>query len=115
VTRVGLGRDAQPAHVELTRTLMAATSPKAIAETLRSLIDHDLRDELAAVDVPALVMVGTHDPLTPPRMARKIVQHLAHAELVLLDGVGHMPMLEARNELDRLITEFAAKLSPLAD
>ena len=115
VTRVGLGRDAEPAHVELTRTLMAATSPKAIAESLRSLIDHDLRDELAAVDVPALVVVGTHDPLTPPRMAREIVQHLAHAELVLLDGVGHMPMLEARHELDRLITEFAAKLGSLAD
>ena len=115
VTRAGLGRNAEPAHVELTRTLMAATSPRAIAGSLRSLIDHDVRDELAAVDVPALVVVGTHDVLAPPRMAKEIVRHLAHAELVMLDGVGHMPMLEARLELNRLITEFAEKLGSFAD
>ena len=111
VTRAGLGRDAAPEHVELTRTLMAATSPKAIAESLRSLVDHDVRDQLSAVDVPTIVVVGTHDILTPTRMAREIAQHLPHAELVVLDGVGHMPMLEARAELNRLITEFAEKLA----
>ena len=111
VTRAGSDAMPTPAHVELTRTLMAATSPKAIAESLRSLVDHDVRDELGAVDVPALVVVGTHDVLTPPRMAKEIVRHLPHAELVVLDGMGHMPMLEARAELNRLITEFAAKLA----
>jgi pimeloyl-ACP methyl ester carboxylesterase len=109
VTRVGLGRDASPADVELTRTLMAATSPKAIAESLRSLVDHDVREELGTIDVPALVVVGTHDVLTPPRMAQEIVRHLPHAELVVLDGIGHMPMLETRRELSRLIADFAVK------
>jgi pimeloyl-ACP methyl ester carboxylesterase len=111
VTRAGLGRDAAPEHVELTRTLMAATSPKAIGESLRSLVDHDVRDELGSVEVPTLVVVGTHDVLTPPRMAKEIVRHLVHAELVVLEGVGHMPMLEARLELNRLIAEFARKLA----
>jgi pimeloyl-ACP methyl ester carboxylesterase len=111
VTRAGLGRDAAPEHVELTRTLMAATSPKAIAESLRSLVDHDVLDHLVAVDVPTLVVVGTHDMLTPPRMAREIVRSLPHAELVVLERVGHMPMLEARRDLNRLIAEFTEKLS----
>jgi pimeloyl-ACP methyl ester carboxylesterase len=114
VTRVGLGRGAEPALVELTRTLMAATSPRAIAGSLPSLVDHDVRHELAAVDLPALVVVGSHDPLTPPRMARRIVEHLPHAELVVLDGIGHMPMLEARTDVDRLIRDFSAKLGPVA-
>ena len=110
LTRAGLGRHAEPAHVELTRALMAATSRRAIAESFRSLADYDVREALAAVDVPALVVVGTHDVLTPPRMAREIVRHLAHAELVVLPGVGHMPMLEARDELHRVIADFASKL-----
>jgi pimeloyl-ACP methyl ester carboxylesterase len=111
VTRAGLGRDAAPEHVELTRTLMSATSPKAIAESLRSLVDHDVLDQLGAVDVPTLVVVGSNDMLTPPRMAREIVRRLPHAELVVLDGIGHMPMLEARHELNRLIIEFTQKLA----
>ena len=79
-------------------------------EAFKSLVDHDVREELAAVDVPALVVVGTHDVLTPPRMAKEIVRHLPHAELVALPGVGHMPMLEARSELHRVIADFASKL-----
>ena len=43
VTRAGLGRHADPAHVELTRTMMSATSPRAIAESFRSLVDLDVR------------------------------------------------------------------------
>ena len=110
VTRAGLGRHADPAHVELTRTMMSATSPRAIAESFRSLVDLDVREELAGVAVPALVIVGTHDLLTPPRLAKEIVRHLAHAELVVLPGIGHMPMLEARDELHRVIVDFASKL-----
>ena len=110
LTRAGLGRHADPAHVELTRTLMAATSPRAIAESFRSLVDYDVREALAEVDVPALVVVGTHDVLTPPRLAKEIVRHLAHAELVTLPGIGHMPMLEARHELHRVIADFVSKL-----
>lgn len=54
-------------------------------------------------EVPALVLVGEFDPVTPPRYAEQIVKGLAHGRALLLRGQGHnvipvgcMPKLLAR-------------------
>ena len=110
LSRIGFGRTPAPAHVELTRSLVAATPPEAMARSVVSILDLDIGEALEAVDVPALVVVGSHDVLTPPRMAREIVAHMPHADLAVLDGSGHMPMLERRQELSTLVADFAEKL-----
>ena len=57
-----------------------------------------------------LVVVGTHDRVIPPRHARRLAAGLPRAELVELPRCGHQPMLERRNEFNRLLDEFSAKL-----
>src|SRR5438876_1237612 len=99
-----------PAHVAFTRRLIASTPPEAMVKSMVSLVHLDVREALAAVDVPAVVVVGSRDVLTPPRMAREIVERMPHAELVVLDGAGHMPMLERRQAVSQLIADFADKV-----
>lgn len=41
------------------------------------------------VRAPTLVVVGELDPLTPPKYARYLVEHIAGAELVLVPNAGH--------------------------
>jgi pimeloyl-ACP methyl ester carboxylesterase len=53
---------------------------------------------------------GTNDIITPPAESRRIARHIRGARLELLPGAGHMLMLERADELDRLITEFAAEV-----
>ena len=58
------------------------------------LIDHGddgppLRERLAEIDAPALVVHGSDDPLFPPAHAQALARRLARARLLLLDGVGH--------------------------
>lgn len=54
----------------------------------------DARARLGSLRCPALVICGEADRMTPPKLAREL-QALLDGELVLLPGVGHMPMLEA--------------------
>lgn len=54
----------------------------------------DVRQRLGTLHLPALLITGAADGLTPPKLAQEL-QTLLGAELVLLPGVGHMPMLEA--------------------
>ncbi|HTZ07618.1 MAG TPA: alpha/beta fold hydrolase, partial [Acidimicrobiales bacterium] len=70
----------------------------------------DLRDRLSEIDLPTLVVVGTHDRLTPPRYARRLVSAIPDSRLAELARCGHMPMLERRHEFARLLEEFAAKI-----
>ncbi|WP_310962272.1 alpha/beta fold hydrolase [Nocardioides terrisoli] len=56
---------------------------------------HDRVDALKAyADIPTRVLVGTHDLLTPPSHARRIVEHVHGAELVVAPDAGHMLPLE---------------------
>ena len=106
--RVAFGREPSAADVELTRRVMAPMSPTALAACIGAIAAHDVSTRLAAISVPARVVVGTRDLLTPPFHARRLAQGIAGAELVVLPGCGHMPMLERREELRDVIAGVAA-------
>lgn len=112
VFRVGLGKDASPEHVELNR-LMTASTPVSVWSALMSgVVGFDVSDRFQEIDVPALVLVGTRDVLTPPAAARAMVAGLPTARpLVGFPGAGHMLMLERRHEVADELTRFAASLS----
>ncbi len=61
--------------------------------------------------IPALVVVGTADALTPPRDARRIAELLPGARLVEYPDSGHMLMYERSDELDALIMDFAGDVA----
>ncbi|HEX2041917.1 MAG TPA: alpha/beta hydrolase [Acidimicrobiales bacterium] len=50
-------------------------------------------DRLADVDVPALLVVGRHDVLCPPPQSERIRRRLGRAELVVVEGAGHLPWI----------------------
>ena len=81
-----------------------------MADLLPALALFDLSAWLGTLDLPVLVVVGSHDRLTPPRHALRTAAALPHSELVELPRCGHMPMIERRHEFARLIEEFAAKI-----
>ena len=111
VFRLGHGHRADPAHVELNRTMTAATPLHVLAELLSGILSFDLRERLDRVKVPALVIVGTRDILTPPSTARAMADGLPDAELVVLRGAGHMVMLERADEVSDLIRRFSERVT----
>jgi pimeloyl-ACP methyl ester carboxylesterase len=108
-SRVGFGGDATPAQVRFVEALLLATPSRTVAGLLPSLASFDLSAGLSSVDLPVLVVVGTHDRLTPPRHARRMAGALGSAELVELARCGHMPMIERPHEFSHLLEEFCAK------
>ena len=54
----------------------------------------DSRGLLADLDLPALVIVGAEDRVTPPEEARALATALPRAQLVVVPNSGHTPTLE---------------------
>lgn len=106
--RGAFGPDPDPVQVAMTDQLAEATPMETLAHLLPVLARFDLTERLVEVEVPALVVVGTHDHLTPPSHARRLAEGLPRAELVELPRAGHMPMLERPRELARLLAELAS-------
>jgi pimeloyl-ACP methyl ester carboxylesterase len=104
------GPDA-PAHlVEHVGNLSERASSQVWTDGLSGLMEMDLRYALPRVTVPTLVVVGQHDRITPPAASVALAGELPDATLVVLEGAGHVAMLERPVELDREIRTFSRKL-----
>ena len=70
---------------------------------------HNVLDRLAEITSPALVIAGELDTETPPSYARTLAEGLPDAELVVLDGVGHLAVSEAPEAFNRLLRDFLSR------
>ena len=94
-----VGERVHRSHLALTRELLLDTTPAARSGFLTAMQAMDLRDGIAAIGIPATVLVGTRDTLTPAARASELVDAIPGAKLVTLDGYGHMLPLEAPDEV----------------
>jgi pimeloyl-ACP methyl ester carboxylesterase len=68
----------------------------------------DVRDDLAGIQAPTLVVSTTQDWFTSTRLHHQIADAVPGAELVELP-TGHLPMVERPEEWQRLITTFLSR------
>jgi pimeloyl-ACP methyl ester carboxylesterase len=80
--------------------LARGVNPEAIAPAASSRID-----ELARIQVPALVVHGTEDPVYPYDHAEVLVKGIPKATLVRWEGVGHEQPPHLVPELTRLVIQ----------
>jgi 3-oxoadipate enol-lactonase len=87
--------------------MMAAVPPAGAAAALRGRGRRpDYRPLLAALDIPALVVTGTADPWSNAEVTAEIVASLKRPEVVLIDGCGHLPNLEAEAQFNEALLTF---------
>ncbi len=103
--RGAFGRSPHLAAVAATAETFIGTAPAVRAGMLSALAGLDLADALPGVDVPASIVVGTLDTLTPVPRARRMHELLPTSTLHILPGRGHMLPFEAPDEVAALIRE----------
>lgn len=62
--------------------------------------------DLEAITHPTLIVHGLQDRIIHPDTARKVHRRLPASRLELLDGIGHVPQLEAPAAVARLVNAF---------
>jgi len=62
-----------------------------------------------AIKVPVTAIWGDRDRLCVPAGARTLAEMLPHAKIVMLEGVGHTPQVEAPDVVVEAIEELAAQ------
>ena len=101
------GPDAPHHIVDHVVGLAQGASSEVWADGLAELMEMDLRKAAMNVKVPALVVVGDHDRVTPPAAARALQKQLPEGRFVLIEGAGHMAMLERPNPVNLQIRDLA--------
>lgn len=69
----------------------------------------DFRKAITRIEAPVLVVWGKEDRVINYRNAEVFVDQIPDARKVLLEGVGHVPMVEVPQESAQLVREFLAE------
>ncbi|MDH4310243.1 MAG: pimeloyl-ACP methyl ester esterase BioH [Gammaproteobacteria bacterium] len=85
---------------------------QALAAGLEILRTADLRDDLATIAIPTLVIAGEHDRITPVAAGRELAARLPSARFVEVPKAGHAPFLSHADAVRGEIEDFLSFLAP---
>lgn len=107
---MGFGPNPSPSKVAFLEKVLAETPTDVIVSLLPAVEGVDVTAALDAIDVPVLVVVGSHDRLTPPGAARRLAEKIKDAQLHVLRDAGHTSMFEQPEEFNAAVRAFVAKI-----
>ncbi len=92
--------------VDAVRKAMLATRPSVLAGDFRACDAVDLTGDLAGIDLPTLVLVGSGDQMTPLKFSEELAAGIPEAELQIIPQAGHMLPLEDPDLVEEKLRRF---------
>jgi pimeloyl-ACP methyl ester carboxylesterase len=93
------------------REIMSSASPDGVMAAQRAMANRpDSTALLRDMRVPALIVVGEEDPITPPADAERMAAAIRGATLVKIAGAAHASNFEKAAEVNRAVAAFVANV-----
>lgn len=108
ILSLAFGERSEPKLLTKAKEQMRENGQKALLRDLLTCDSFDVMDKLNRIKVPTLVICGREDRLTPVKYSEYLRDHIPDATLRVIEGAGHMVMLERPEQLNRAIQEFLA-------
>lgn len=99
-------RQRHPEVVRQIGEIVEATNPVGYIGACAALRDTDLREILAAIHVPSLIIAGALDEATPPSQSRELHAAITGSELVVLREAAHLSNIEQPEEFSKAVLAF---------
>lgn len=85
-----------------------------IISLAKSAIRHNMANELPKMNVPACLIWGLNDTITPPDVAEEFQELLPDAQLYWVDKCGHAAMMEHPEKFNKLLDDWLIERFPSA-
>jgi 3-oxoadipate enol-lactonase len=86
--------------------VLRVQSPRGYEGTCLALRDADLREEVASISTPSLIVVGDQDVATPIEEAESLHETIGQSRLIALEGAGHLCSVERPEAFDEAVGRF---------
>ncbi len=102
-------KKAPPDMVETGFAQMTASPKEVIHGDFSACNQVDLMEGVKSIDLPALIIAGADDRLTPLKYGEYLNREIRGSRLSVIRDAGHMVMLEKPEETNRAIEAFVAR------
>lgn len=97
---------AQPELLEGAKEELSKVNLEVLYHDFQACDQFNLMKEISAIKVPALIICGQEDKLTPVKYAQYLRDHISESEISIIEKAGHMVMLEQPDQVNRTIERF---------
>src|SRR6266853_3383562 len=101
-------REREPQTVERIQKTLANTNNEGYIACCEALRDTDLRNQVASISIPTLVISATHDPAAPPTDGKFLAKEIKGARYVELDAA-HLSNIEQHEKFTQEVSQFLQK------
>ena len=84
--------------------------PEVIVNDFLACDQFDRMDQISSIEHHALAICGSEDRMTPPKYSQYLANNLRRATLRIIEGAGHMVMLEDSFKVNASILKFLATI-----
>jgi pimeloyl-ACP methyl ester carboxylesterase len=102
--------DAPQELLQKGREEVASTAASVYQADLSACDKFDVTDKLSHISRPVIMICGSEDRLTPVKYSHYLAEKLPSGKVTVIDGAGHMVMLEKPEAVNRAIEAFIADL-----
>ena len=85
---------------------MRLANPIVMTRDLAACSKFNITDRLGEIDVPVFVLVGSGDDIITPAIAAEFERKFPRADIAVVKGADHIPMVEQKEEFNRLFRKF---------
>ena len=103
-------RKTRPVDLAGWRAMLTRTDAVGYAAVCRAIKVEDLTATTSKLTLPTLCIAGSRDGSTPPPLVREMADLIAGARFVEIDGVAHLPCVEAPDRTVSEITTFLKEI-----
>lgn len=101
----------RPELVKRVRDMMLKTKPEGAAAALLGMAERDDQTEfISSIQVPALIIVGREDAITPVADSEKMQSRIAGSRLVVIENAGHVSNLEQTEQFNDALLGFLSSV-----
>ncbi|PPI55328.1 alpha/beta fold hydrolase [Rathayibacter toxicus] len=90
-------------HDQHDRYFSVFASRDTLLEAFRALVSHDVSEYAARISASTLLIAAAQDDVTPLAAQYRLLEKLPHAQLQVIDGVGHLIHYEKPDEAATLL------------
>ncbi len=106
IVRFAFSRKASPDLVESGVEYLLECPPEVLYGDFLACDRFDFMKEAEKIDLPALVICGAEDEMTPVKYSEFLHHQIKRSRLEIVPGAGHMVMMEAPDVFNAKIKEF---------
>lgn len=106
ICELSFAKNAPEEMMQLAVAEMMKNSPQVLLGDFSACDRFDIIEEVQAIGNPTLVICGDQDILTPVKHSRYLTDKIAGSRLEIIEGAGHMVMLERPEEFNKKLEAF---------